>query len=118
LGVFDDVETRREIDISLKSTEQEHRQGGDFLCCGNFGVVNVLWTAGMFLRRPELCDRAISIANQTVESAANGRGYLLGLPPAGQLCCCGLFQGLAGIGYTLLRLARPDLVPDVLLLTT
>ena len=27
----------------------------------------------------------------------------------------GLFQGSAGIGYALLRLARPDLVPSVLL---
>ena len=27
----------------------------------------------------------------------------------------GLFQGTAGIGYELLRLARPDLVPSVLL---
>jgi type 2 lantibiotic biosynthesis protein LanM len=116
LQAFDDGETRREIDIALKLTEQEAPQRGDFLCCGNFGVLNVLWTAGESLSRPELCDRAISIANQTVERAANG-GYLLGLPPAGQLRCCGVFQGLAGIGYTLLRLARPDLVPDVLLLT-
>jgi lantibiotic modifying enzyme len=27
----------------------------------------------------------------------------------------GLFQGTAGIGYELLRLARPDLLPSVLL---
>ena len=118
LEAFNDLETRREIDIALKLTGREDQQRGDFLCCGNFGVLNVLWTAGRSLSRPELCDRAISIANQTVERAANGGGYLLGLQPAGQLRYCGLFQGLAGIGYTLLRLARPDLVPDVLLLTT
>ena len=118
LDAFNDAETRREIDVALKVAEQQDQQRGDFLCCGNAGVLNVLWTAGKSLGRPELCDRAMSIANQTVERAANGHGYLLGRPPAGQLRCCGLFQGLAGIGYTLLRLARPDIVPDVLLLTT
>ena len=42
------------------------------------------------------------------------------VPPASRVMADSrrLFQGLAGIGYTLLRLARPDIVPDVLLLTT
>ena len=65
---------------------------------------------------PELCERAKLLAWHIVSRARNRGGYVLGLPSVGQLKCCGLFQGLAGIGYTLLRLARPDLLPELLLL--
>jgi lantibiotic modifying enzyme len=78
-------------------------------------MISVLFTAGRLLGRPTLCNRALSLAASMIERASARGRYTLGLPSAGQLESRGLFQGTAGIGYALLRLARPDLVPDVLL---
>jgi type 2 lantibiotic biosynthesis protein LanM len=116
LGSMHDEETHREINRALEITQRPRVQGTDYLCCGTFGVVDILWTAGRLLNRPELCQRAQSLAWQTVSTSKDTGGYALGLPSVGQFTCRGLFQGLTGIGYVMLRLARPDLLPELLLL--
>src|SRR5262249_1496538 len=116
LPEIDSEETQTEIDRALKMTQQHAMNDADFLCCGTSGVVDILVSAGCILRRKDLLDQASSFAGKVVAEADARGGYALGLPSAGRLRCRGLFQGLAGIGHTLLRLVRPDIVPEVLLL--
>jgi type 2 lantibiotic biosynthesis protein LanM len=116
LGSIDDQETRQEIDLALGITERQGQRSADFLCCGTFGAAEALSTAGRLLGRPELSERARLLAWQIVSRSNDGEEYVLGVPSAGRLRCRGLFQGLPGIGYTLLRLLRPDILPEILLL--
>jgi lantibiotic modifying enzyme len=78
------------------------------------GRVETLLVAGHRLATPQLNSAAREIASQTL-SAANDRGRFV--LPGGAVAegySPGFFQGLSGIGYQLLRVARPGL-PSVLL---
>ena len=68
---------------------------------------------GRTLNRAELVTTSRERASELVERAAVSGGY----PCFGgdESINPGLFQGISGIGYTLLRLVEPDLVPSVLL---
>jgi len=113
-GVIEEPEMHVDIERALAITTRQGIERADYLCCGSFGIVDILWTAGNALRRPDLRDRARRLAGEIV-GRANAEGqYRLDLPSVGQLQCVGLFRGLAGIGYALLRIARPDVVPAVL----
>ena len=116
LEVIDDDEARREIERALEITARHGVAHADHLCCGAFGRVEILWTAGRVLGRPELCTHATEIAGQAVANAAQRGGYLLKVPSAGRFCARSLFLGTSGIGYTLLRLADPASVQELLLL--
>ena len=86
--------------------------GPDHLCCGTLGRVDVLLTVGAELERPVLRLEAESRAAMVIRWAAGRGSYRLGTGrgPARP----GFFRGLAGIGYQMLRLRRPDDVPSVL----
>ena len=116
LDVIDDGDARNEIHRALAIVEEHEGNVADHLCCGSCGMVDVLATSARLLGRHELLNRATSIAWRTIWRSREKGEYRLGLPSAGQLRSPGLFQGLSGIGYTLLRLARPGSLPDVLLL--
>ncbi|MET0396755.1 MAG: lanthionine synthetase LanC family protein [Longimicrobiaceae bacterium] len=88
----------------------------DHLCCGNFGRGEVLACAGQALGDPGPLDAARALAGRSLRRADAGGDFHLapvgeppGLRPA-------LFRGLAGIGYSLLRLAAPSALPSPLLL--
>lgn len=90
-------------------------QANDCLCHGEFGNIDVCLTA---------CDFSENIdwIRRTKEKVANRwrfaheRGSWRGGLPNRTIGICGLFMGTAGVGYGLLRSARPDLVPSVLFL--
>lgn len=86
----------------------------DQLCCGLFGGVEALLVAARY-GRPDLSEKAAVLARALMSRARDDGGFrlLAGLPPgAGSV---GLFQGASGIGYTLLRLARPQSFPSILM---
>jgi len=113
-GVIEGPEMRLDIERALAITTRQGIERADYLCCGSFGIVDILSTAGNALRRPDLGDRARRLAGEIIARANTEGQYRLDLPSVGQLQCVGLFRGLAGIGYALLRIARPDVVPAVL----
>ncbi len=112
---FDTADIRAEIEMALQTTLLVEPNGVDFLCCGNFGRNEFILEAGLRLHRLELIATA---ANQAVEAlkrrekTGNFRLFET-LPPT--IRHPGFFQGTAGIGYTLLRLAFPGVLPCVLL---
>jgi type 2 lantibiotic biosynthesis protein LanM len=87
----------------------------DHLCCGHFGRVEVLLTAGVRLVGDGAADAARQIAARVVERARRLRHFRLSTPGFEyRVFDAGLFRGLSGIGYELLRLAAPDRLPSVL----
>jgi type 2 lantibiotic biosynthesis protein LanM len=102
----------KEINTALRTTRERYLQATDFLCCGNFGRAETFLVAADVLEQPEwrrVCETGVT--------AAVTRASLVGhyrLFTTGGLYNPGFFQGTAGIGYQLLRLAHNEL-PSVLL---
>ncbi|MCA9656465.1 MAG: type 2 lantipeptide synthetase LanM family protein [Myxococcales bacterium] len=86
----------------------------DDLCCGVLGRVELLVEVGRCRDRPRLLEAARTFAAAVVARAERqGRFSLFDELPDG-VYNPGLFRGTAGIGYGLLRVAFPDLLPSVL----
>jgi type 2 lantibiotic biosynthesis protein LanM len=113
LPVLDDAAVRAEIDAAVRTTLADGFGRNHCLCHGDLGNLELLLQAARHLGRPDLEARAYRLAAGVLGSIEK-HGYLPGLPVGAELP--GLMMGLAGIGYGLLRLARPDAVPAVLLL--
>jgi len=109
--------SRSELERALELSARGDLGERDGLCCGNAGIVDILATAGRVLQRPQLSEHARRLALGIVSRAHAHGHYALELESVGALACRGLFQGTAGIGYALLRLAYPDTLPDPLRLT-
>lgn len=114
---------RHDLEQALSITRMLPEGPVDHLCCGNFGRVEIMNIAGSVLGRLQLTDHARQLATQVLARAATS-GFRF-QPSDHQAVSSGtpennpsLFLGLAGVGYTLLRLIYPDLVPSVLLLET
>jgi type 2 lantibiotic biosynthesis protein LanM len=115
LGVLDTEQVREDIDLAVQTTIEFGVQGADHPCCGNLGRAELLLTAGRRLARPELEEAARTNAWRVVSRAERTGGFLLHPLLPRQVDNPGFFQGKAGIGYGLLRMARPGMLPSVLL---
>lgn len=118
---------RHDLEQALSITRLLPDGPGDHLCCGNFGRVEIMNIAGNVLGRLPLTEHARHLATQLLARAATS-GFRfhphdhqtnmdktnLDKPDNNP----SFFLGLAGVGYTLLRLSYPDLFPSVLLLET
>ena len=115
LPVLDGAEVHHDIAAGVAATEATPLEDVDYLCCGNLGRVEVLWYAGRELGRRDLAESALRRASWILERVRS-KGYLLLHPSLPrEVYNPGFFQGAAGIGYQLLRLAQPDRLPSVLL---
>jgi lantibiotic modifying enzyme len=90
----------------------------DNLCCGNLGVCDILLTSAFGRNRPDLHASALKRASLVVHRAGEAGSFLLFAGVKESAFNPGFFQGTAGIGYELLRLARPTVLPSVLLFQT
>jgi len=104
-----------EIRTAVDTTARAPMGRFDHLCCGNLGRADILLTLGRRLRAPGLVVAAEATALRVAEQVqARGR---LGVRTAGfqwRVALPGLFDGLSGIGYALLRAAAPAALPSVL----
>jgi len=110
---FDDAETREEINTALKATLKWGFGLNHCLCHGDAGNLELLLQAREILKDREWDVQLHRLGAMMLESI-DKHGWLCGIPLGVE--SPGLMTGLAGIGYGLLRLAEPDLVPPVLLL--
>ena len=108
-----DAELTEDLDMSARSTCTEPDAALDHLCCGNMGLVACTQLLAESLDDPALMASAHRRAARVLARAQVRGGYstLLGAP-AGQQSL-GLYTGLAGVAYALLRLTDPRL-PSVL----
>jgi lantibiotic modifying enzyme len=91
----------QDLRIALEWVER-NPPASDDLCCGKLGAVELMLHGAQALDLPDLTDLACRRAAAIVE-------------PAKRLAHPGLFVGLAGAGYTMLRLSEPSRLPSVLL---
>jgi hypothetical protein len=84
------------------------------LCHGLTGLMEILVIAGRSLGEPSWLARAATVANTLIDRHAIPGDWPSGVATGGPNPS--LMLGLAGIGYTFLRLHDPDSVPSVLLL--
>jgi len=115
LQVLDDDTVRNDLETALETTLSTSLSRLDHLCCGNLGVADVLLTAGQYLHRDTLI-RGAEARTAFVLRRATGTGrFSLRLDESeNRSFTPGLFRGSSGIGYQLLRVARPLLLPSVL----
>ncbi|HEY9847669.1 MAG TPA: lanthionine synthetase LanC family protein, partial [Candidatus Caenarcaniphilales bacterium] len=114
LGILNTDTIQQEIEIALETTLRHSCCSSDHLCCGNFGRLALLTMASQTLERPELLTMARGQAASLIARAAQVGNYQLFLKIPNKLNLS-FFQGMAGIGYQLLRLAQPESTPEVLL---
>jgi type 2 lantibiotic biosynthesis protein LanM len=116
LHVLDDEQVREEIHVALETTRSAVLGHLDHVCCGNMGRAEILLYASQKLERPDLLSAAHELAGLVLKRArARGRfGWVA--DPDVDVFDPSFFTGAAGVGYSLLRLVRPDLLPCLLLL--
>jgi lantibiotic modifying enzyme len=86
----------------------------DHICCGNAGRIDFFLNAESSLKDPFYRKEALLLASKMIARAKRQEGYSFGVKEKG-LPNNGFFGGLAGVGYTFLRLAFPEKLPSILL---
>ena len=113
LPYLDDEIVRGEIDSALRTTLREGFGYNHGLCHGDLGNLELLMQASQTPAYSEWQSHRDRVAAHILESIKQD-GWLCGNPL--RVESPGLMTGLAGMGYALLRLAAPTLVPSVLAL--
>lgn len=103
------------IALAIDSALREPLQYKDFLCCGNSAVIEFLLTAGCTLGRPELVSEARTRMALMMERRESSGHYNCLNQGVSHVFSPGLFYGISGIGYEMLRLADPSRIKTVLL---
>ncbi|HAJ59734.1 MAG TPA: hypothetical protein DCP31_11060 [Cyanobacteria bacterium UBA8543] len=116
LSILETEEIHQDVEVALQTTQKYGLQGLDLLCCGIFGHIELLLVAAQKLSRPDLREMALQRATCVVARAEQTGGYQLFPNLPNYVFSPSFFQGTAGIGYELLRLAYPEILPSVLLL--
>ena len=106
---------QEDIRAGLERTLAAGSSPVDHLCCGSFGLIETLFTAGLHLRRDDLCAAAFKRTVRLLEKADYNQGFAIYPYVSGDNCSPSFFKGKSGIGYQLLRLAAPSIFPSVLL---
>jgi type 2 lantibiotic biosynthesis protein LanM len=114
LDVMDTREVQRDIQAALASTSSVNLLPRDHLCCGNAGLMDTLCAAGERLPQGEWSRKALQLAARTIARGNKRAGFSIAFQNG--FFNPSLFQGTAGVGYQLLRLADPMKIPSVLLL--
>lgn len=113
LTEVDDPILRAEIAQAVATSLAQPPTSHDHYCCGHLGRGVLLHTAAGALGRPEWADEANALLTRIVARAAELGGY--GVVGDGAHNSPGFFQGLAGIGYALVRAACPGRFTETLL---
>lgn len=101
-----------DINNAIKNATTNWPQHVDSLCCGTLGSIEFLAEAGVLLNQPLLCDLSNQRLAQIIMNRNEQGDYKWN---AGSTAFnLGLFRGLSGVGYTILRRLDPDL-PNVLI---
>lgn len=111
-GRMDPATLRDDIRHALAGVDKAWPTELDTLCCGTLGNVEFLCEAGEALGRPDIRETAANRLAAIVQAAGSTGDYRWN--SGGQRFNLGLFRGLAGVGYTLLR-QRDESLPNVLI---
>ncbi len=107
---------RDDIELGTSAVIAAGWDGVDHLCCGNVGRIEALLVASHRFSRPGWRAAALAGAAQVMARRNASGGFRLFQNQPEFVYSPGFFRGAAGIGYGMLRLARPAVLPSVLLL--
>ena len=113
LPFIDDPQARQEIQVALETTSRAAATGVHCLCHGGLGNADLFIEASRRSGDEESRARVRQVGAEILQGSKR-HGWVCGTPSG--IETPGLMLGLAGIGYGLLRLASPDMVPSVLAL--
>jgi type 2 lantibiotic biosynthesis protein LanM len=113
LPCLDTAAVREEIAAATATTLDEPLRDNHSLCHGALGNLDFLLATAEATGDASLRERVYRLAGDVLESI-RADGWLYGLTPGSEPL--GLMVGLAGIGYGLLRLAAPEMIPSPLTL--
>ena len=108
--------SRQDLRAALDTTSACSASPIDSLCCGNMGRSEILLQAHAALGDECLLAAAEATAFRAVLRSRGQDGRYSWTGPGDERFFPSFFTGAAGIGYSLLRLARPSLLPCVLAL--
>ncbi len=108
-----DARARTEVNVAVATTLRDGFGQNHSLCHGDLGNLDILQHIAQATGDRALEDEVCRLTAAVVADI-RGQGYRCGLPLAVE--SPGLMTGLAGIGYGLLRLAAPQVVPSILAL--
>jgi type 2 lantibiotic biosynthesis protein LanM len=100
-----------EIEIAVRTTCRDGFRGGDSLCHGALGNLELLLVAAERSESAALKMRVNELSALAIDESERN-GWRCGNP--GGIETPGLMTGIAGIGFQLLRLAGPAEVPSIL----
>jgi len=115
LSILHTPSIQQDVECALQTTQQIGNAGLDHLCCGMCGRIEFLLTASQRLKRPELASEAAHMMDQVLSRAERRGTFVINLLLPAWVSHPHFFQGTSGIGYTLLRLAQPAVLPSPLL---
>ncbi len=113
LPYYEDAMIQQEIENAIQTTVHEGFGGSHCQCHGDFGNLEVLLVAADKLQNHSLRHKAEQLATIIVQEALE-KGWCCGIPQEEDTP--GMMVGLSGIGYGLLRIAKPNIVPPVVVL--
>jgi lantibiotic modifying enzyme len=102
-----------DIRNAVDAAERRWPSAVDTLCCGTLGSIELLWEAGGVLARTDFRDLASRRLMTVVKTAAAKGDYRWNIGHG--KFNLGLFRGLAGVGYTILRQVDQSL-PNVVIM--
>lgn len=110
---LDNQEVSHDLDLALAATNREGFGLNHSICHGDLGNLDLLLECHR-QAHPGVSQADIDRWGQAIMNGIEKRGWISGTPRG--LESPGLLTGISGIGYQCLRLARPNLVPSVLML--
>ena len=114
INLLDDSQIRTEINTAIEIIQQHKIWGVDNLFWGNYGRLELLLVASEKLEKPELKTLVNNWVNEIIAKTDSNKLKLFVDHPS-EISHPGLLHGTAGIGYQLLRIAYPQLLPSILL---
>jgi type 2 lantibiotic biosynthesis protein LanM len=112
-AVEDPAIVRAEVEAAIKNTLEQGFGFNHSLCHGDLGNLDFVLEASQVFKDPALETKVAYLSASILADIAE-RGWICSTPM--DVETPGLLVGLAGIGYGLLRVAAPSIVPSVLVL--
>ena len=102
-----------EFSLALDHTLNAKPLVNDHLCCGELGIVEILMAIAQITGDVDVKRAACQRSDLAFSRCQSSGNWSLLLPPEAGLHLPGLFTGVAGIGYHLLRQSDPNFVEDI-----
>ena len=106
---------RADVEEALATCTRSQDSGLDHLCCGNMGRTELYVTAAETFDQGHYLGIASEAAQRVIHRAGSRGGFSLAHSVHPKAGYPSFFRGTSGIGYQLLRIRYPHVIPPVLL---